>query len=76
MALHSTGRIDDLIVQLERLQSDAQDIFNAHVEELRRDAPPHVGFGALKAGLLAPAGPAVNYIEALKLLRERFRRKI
>ena len=73
MALHSTGRIDDLIVQLERLQSDAHDIFNARVEELRRRDSPNAGFGALKTKLLAPAGPAVNYVEALKLLRRGLR---
>ena len=74
MALHSTGRIDDLIVQFERLQSDAHDIFNARVEELRRDSP-NAGFGALKTRLLAPAGPAVNYVEALKLLRRGLLRR-
>ena len=74
MALHSTGRIDDLIVQLERLQSDAHDIFNARVEELLRDSP-NAGFGALKTKLLAPAGPAVNYVEALKLLRRGLHRR-
>jgi hypothetical protein len=74
MAYHSTGRLDEIAAHLERLHKDAHDIFNAHVDGLRCRAPAHVGFGALKARLLAPAGPAVNYIEALKLLRERFRR--
>jgi hypothetical protein len=66
------GRLDDIIRQLEKLYGDAQAIFDSHVEDLRRQKP-NVPFGILKANEIArPAGSALNYVAALKMLREKF----
>jgi hypothetical protein len=72
MAYHSTGRLDEIAAHLERLHRDAHDIFDAHVDELRCYAP-HIGFGAMKHRLLAPAGSTLDYVKALRMLSERFR---
>ena len=39
MERHSVGRLDDIIVQLEKLHEEAQRIFDAHVDELRCRTP-------------------------------------
>jgi hypothetical protein len=72
LLLHkSVGRLDQIIADLERLQNDAQGIFDAYVDELRCKTP-WIPFGVLKAkALCLPAGSQLNYVAALKLLRDR-----
>jgi len=65
------GRIDRMIGKFEKLQHDAQIIFDAHIDELRLDTPGQP-FGLLKALTIAqPAGSTLNYVAALRLLREK-----
>jgi hypothetical protein len=65
------GRLDDIIEQLEKLHKDAQDIFDAHIDVLRCQTPG-IPFGVLKScELTGPAGSSLNYIAALKIVRER-----
>ena len=67
----SVGRLDNIIEQLEKLHKDAQGIFDAHVDELRCQIPG-IPFGTLKAcEITGRAGSALNYVAALKLLREK-----
>jgi hypothetical protein len=69
---NSVGRLDSIISQLEGLQKEAQGIFDAHVEEVRCGAPG-IPFGILKAcEITNRAGSSLNYVAALKLLREKF----
>jgi hypothetical protein len=44
----AVGRIDRIIQELERLQAEAQDIFNAHIDYVCLKAPS-VPFGTLKS---------------------------
>ena len=75
MAHTAVGRLDDIIAQLEKLQKDAQEIFDAHVDELRCNTPC-ASFGVLKTrAIAAPAGSTLNYVAALKMLREKFAAK-
>jgi hypothetical protein len=67
----AVGRLDNIIRELERLHKDAQDIFNAHVDVVRCQSPG-TSFGVLKAyEICTPAGSALNYINALKIVREK-----
>jgi hypothetical protein len=72
-SIKSGGRIDHMISELERLHSDAQVIFDAHVDYLLCHDPKAL-FGDVKYKEIAkPAGSALNYIAALKLVRKRIR---
>jgi hypothetical protein len=73
MARHNAvGRLDVIIAQLETLHKDAQGIFDAHVDELRCRSPG-TPFGVLKAReITGRAGSALNYVAALKMLRQKF----
>jgi hypothetical protein len=67
----AVGRLDNIIRELERLHKDAQDIFNAHIDFVRCQSPG-IPFGVLKAcEICKPAGPALNYIAALKIVRDK-----
>ena len=57
-----------------RLHVEAQDIFDAHVDyALAKDRSVN-SFGEMKVREIArPAGNALNYIEALKLVRKKIR---
>jgi hypothetical protein len=67
----AVGRLDRIIRELEQLHTEAQDIFDAHVDVVRCQTPG-VPFGTLKMCEIAgPAGSALNYIQALKIVREK-----
>jgi hypothetical protein len=67
----SVGRIDNIIKDLERLHADAQGIFDAHIDFVRYRAPS-VPFGVLKSREIAgPAGNAIDYVAALKIVRKK-----
>jgi len=70
MARHAVGRLDDTIAQFEKLQEVAQEIIDAHVERLRAQTPG-IPFGVLKScSIINRAGPDINYVKALKIVRE------
>lgn len=65
-----TGRLDNTIAQLERLQKVATDIIDAHVSARVCQMLPGTSFGAAKAAYLFPqAGSELNYVAALKFIR-------
>lgn len=67
----ATGRIDNIIKELEKLHDDAQGIFDAHVDYVRTQMPG-VPFGVLKSREIAgPAGNAIDYVAALKIVRKK-----
>ena len=67
----AVGRLDRIIRELEHLHNEAQSIFDAHIDVVRCQAPG-VPFGTLKMCEIAgPAGSALNYIQALKIVREK-----
>jgi hypothetical protein len=71
----NTGRLDGIIRDLVRLQQDAQGILDAYVNEKICNAPG-VSFGEAKAHYIsAPAGLSLNYVAALKHVRERLTAK-
>jgi hypothetical protein len=68
----SVSRLDRIITELEKLQSEANDIFDAHVDVVMCDLPRGTSFGATKLREIAePAGLTINYVKALKLLRDK-----
>jgi hypothetical protein len=70
-AAPSVGRLDNLIKELERLHTDAQDIFDAHIDFVRSRAPS-VPFGVMKFREIAgPAGNTIDYVAALKIVRKK-----
>jgi hypothetical protein len=67
----AVGRLDRIIRELEQLHDEAQSIFDAHVE-VERCRIPSVPFGTIKMCEIAgPAGASLNYINALKIVREK-----
>jgi hypothetical protein len=67
----AVGRLDRIIRELEQLHDEAQGIFDAHVEVLRVQNSG-VPFGTIKMCEIAgPAGSSLNYINALKIVREK-----
>ena len=64
-------RLDELIGRLERLYAEAQDVFDAYIEDRRRQEPD-VPFGVLKSRELATP-PALDYLAALRLMRRKAR---
>ena len=70
-ATPAVGRLDNIIQELERLHRDAHDIIDAHVDSVRCQMPG-IPFGVLKSREIAqPAGNSLNYINALKIVREK-----
>jgi hypothetical protein len=73
----AVGRLDDIIARLEKLHKEAQGIFDAHIDRVMRDYPPGTSFGWLKAKeITIPAGSTLNYIAALRMLREKFAKQV
>jgi hypothetical protein len=71
-ATPEVGRLDNIISELERLHADAQDIFDAHINYRFHVERGKVPFGVLKSReIAAPAGSAINYVEALKIVRKK-----
>ncbi len=67
----AVGRLDRIIRELEQLHDEAQGIFDAHVE-VERCRNPGIPFGTIKMCEIAgPAGSSLNYINALKIVREK-----
>ena len=67
----AVGRLDRIMRELEKLHDEAQGIFDAHVEVLRCRSPG-IPFGIIKMCEIAgPAGSALNYIEALEIVRKK-----
>ena len=70
-ATPTVGRLDNIIKDLERLHNDAHDIIDAHVDSVRCQVPG-IPFGVLKSREIAqPAGNSLNYINALKIVRQK-----
>jgi hypothetical protein len=72
MARHpNVGRLDRIIRELQQLHDEAQGIFDAHIE-VECCQSPSVPFGTVKMCEIAgPAGSSLNYIKALKIVREK-----
>jgi hypothetical protein len=69
----SVSRLDRIITELEQLQGEAHEIYDAHVDVLMLDLPRGTSFGATKMREIAePAGLTINHVKALKLLRAKF----
>ena len=63
-----TGRIEQIILELERLQKDADGIVNTYVDYVA--ARTGNSFTATKATIIFPLGSQVNFPAALRLIRE------
>jgi hypothetical protein len=68
----AVGRLDDTIAQLEKLHEVAHSIFDAHIDDVRRQCPG-VPWSTLKICEIAgPAGSSMDIVRGLKILREKF----
>jgi hypothetical protein len=68
----SVGRLDNIISELERLHTDAQDIFDAHVDYALTKDRSVKSFGVMKFREIAgPAGNTIDYVAALKIVRKK-----
>ena len=64
-------RVQQTIDQLEELHQQAHEIFDARVEVILAGQPYGTSFGATKVNcIFAPAGRTLNYVQALKNLRD------
>lgn len=67
----SVSRIDRLLKELESSHGEAQQIFDAHATYMRTKLYPKGGLEDVKLKhLTGPAGSALNYVEALKIVRK------
>lgn len=63
-------RLDHVMHELEALQDDADGIIDAYVNEVVAGRPDVVSWGEAKQYLICrPAGPTINRVEALKIVR-------
>jgi hypothetical protein len=70
--MSATNRLDRIIGELEKLQNDADQILDAHVDELRKTKQCHPSWGVTKNfEIAAPAGLTINRVKALLLLRDK-----
>jgi hypothetical protein len=69
------SRLNSIIADLERIQKDADEIINTHIDGLLCNAAPGLSWGETRHRLLAPLGSRPNYVAALRLLRDRLRGK-
>ena len=64
-------RVQQIIDQLEDLHRQAHEIFDARVEVILAGQPYGTSVGATKVNcIFAPAGQTLDYIKALKNLRD------
>ena len=64
-------RVQQIIDQLEELHRQAHEIFDARVEVILAGQPYGTSVGATKVNcIFAPAGSTLNYVKALKNLRD------
>jgi hypothetical protein len=63
-----SGRIEQIIRELERLQKDANGIVNTYVDYVAGRTGN--SFTATKAAIIFPLGSQINFPAALRLVRE------
>jgi hypothetical protein len=63
-----SGRIEQIIRELERLQKDANGIVNTYVDYVA--ARTGNSYTATKAAIIFPLGSQINFPAALRLIRE------
>jgi hypothetical protein len=63
-----SGRIEQIIHELERLQKDANGIVNTYVDYVA--ARTGNSYTATKAAIIFPLGSQINFPAALRLIRE------
>jgi hypothetical protein len=69
------GRLDSIVEQLQRLQHDANGILDAYIDEQMSNCPPGTSFGAMKHWVLRSVGSTLDYVAALKLVRDELTTK-
>jgi hypothetical protein len=66
------GRLDQAISGLEKAEQEASQILNDHTDELVAREPPEASWSVVRyKRIMAPAGSRLNYLNALKQLRDR-----
>src|SRR5262249_24741088 len=63
-----SGRLEQIVNELERLQKDANGIVNTYVDYVT--ARPGNSFTATRAAIIFPLGSQINFPAALRVIRE------
>jgi len=66
---YNLGRLDQIVVDVERLQDAAEDIINGYVNRIVSEASGGTSWGGTKHRLVAPAGHVLDRVGALKIVR-------
>ena len=66
---YNLGRLDQIVIDLGRLQDAADDIINGYVNRIVSEASSGTSWGGTKYRLVAPAGHVLDRVEALKIVR-------
>lgn len=66
-----TSKIERIVEQLQQLYAEADKILDSHVDAVMRDRPPGTSFGATRFEVLHPAGRALDYVGALRLIQNQ-----
>ena len=65
-------KLDKAISDLEKAETDARQIIDEYTDTLMLKEPPYTSWGVVRHNkIAAPAGSRLNYIKALKQLKEK-----
>jgi len=65
---YNVGRLDQIVIDLGRLQDAADDIINGYVNRIVSEGSSGTSWGGTKYRLVAPAGHVLDRVGALKIV--------
>jgi hypothetical protein len=69
------GKLDKAINELEKAEQTATEILDEYTDVLVRRGPSNISWGVTRfRHIMAPAGSRLNYLAALRQLRDRLLR--
>ncbi len=65
-------KLDKAIADLEKAETGARQIIDEYTDTLMIKEPPYTSWGVVRyTNIAAPAGSRLNYLQALKQLKEK-----
>ena len=66
------GKLNRVIEELEKAEQEATQILDEYTDALVANEPPHTSWGVVRFNkIMSPAGSRLNYVKALKQLRDK-----
>jgi hypothetical protein len=66
------GKLEKTIADLEKAERSATEILDNYTDVLMTNEPPYTSWGVIRYNkIAAPAGSRLNYLKALKQLRDK-----